>query len=88
MIDKPVSNYPENAEVKTHTEDPHAAIYVSRLIKLNKSADSLKVLLTAYRGADADFRVLYSLQRPDSMEILQEFELFPGYNNLKDTTRV
>ena len=86
MIDKPVSNYPENAEVKTHTEDPHAAIYVSRLIKLNKSADSLKVLLTAYRGADADFRVLYSLQRPDSMEILQEFELFPGYNNLKDTT--
>jgi len=86
MIDNPVSNYPENGEVKTHTEDPHSAVYVSRLIKLNKTADSLKVLITAYRGADADFRVLYSLQKPDSMEILQEFELFPGYDNLKDTT--
>jgi hypothetical protein len=30
----------------------------------------------------SDFRVLYSLIRPDSSEIDQAFELFPGYNNL------
>ena len=86
MIDKPVSDYATNAEVKSHDNDPHAAVYVSQLVKINKAADSLKVIVSAYRDSSADFRVLYSLERPDSMGILQEFELFPGYDNLKDTT--
>ena len=86
MIDKPVSDYATNAEVKSHDNDPHAAAYVSQLVKINKAADSLKVIVSAYRDSSADFRVLYSLERPDSMGILQEFELFPGYDNLKDTT--
>ena len=86
MIDKPVSDYASNAEVKSHNEDPHAAVYVSQLVQINKAADGLKVIVSAYRDSSADFRVLYALERPDSMGVLQEFELFPGYDNLKDTT--
>ena len=85
-INNPISNYPESNEVKSPLYDPHAAIYVSKVVSLDKPADSLKVILSAYRNATSDFRVLYSLVRPDSSEVQQEFELFPGYDNLNDTT--
>ena len=42
----------------------------------------MKVLLSAFRPASSDFRVLYSLIRPDSSEIDQAFELFPGFRNI------
>ena len=51
-------------------------------MRLSQSATSVKVILCAYRHSSADFRVLYSLIRPDSSEIDQAFELFPGYDNL------
>ena len=65
----------------------HDAIYVSNVISLAQPASSLKVLLTAYRPDPADIRVLYSLVREDSDEIEQEFELFPGFNNLSQLLR-
>ena len=67
-------------------DDPHAAVYVSKAVKLVQPATSLKVILSAYRHESADFRVLYSLSRQDSSEIDQSFELFPGYDNLTYTT--
>ena len=42
----------------------------------------MKVIVSAYRHQSSDFRVLYSLNRPDSSEVEQSFELFPGYDNL------
>jgi hypothetical protein len=42
-------------------------------------------LLSAYRHSSADFRVLYQLFRVDSTGVEQAFELFPGYDNLRDT---
>ncbi len=42
--------------------------------------------MTAYRPDPSDIRVLYSLVRDDSSEVEQEFELFPGYNNLESTS--
>jgi hypothetical protein len=63
-------------------DDPHAAVYVSNTVSLSQSATSLKVIVSAYRHSSADFRVLYSLIRPDSSEVEQSFVLFPGYNNL------
>ena len=58
---------------------------VSNTIQLANPATSLKVLLSAYRDSSADFRVLYNLIKADSSEIEQTFQLFPGYDNLKDT---
>ena len=55
-------------------------------MNLTNPAKSLKVILSAYRHASADFRVLYNLIRADSSEVDQSFELFPGYDNLAYTT--
>ena len=81
-LNKPISSYISDNRVNSISNDPHAAIYVSNTVRLTQQANSLKVILSAYRHSSADFRVLYSLIRPDSSEIDQTFELFPGYNNL------
>jgi len=84
-VNSPVSDYATNAAVKSFLGDPHSATYVSNVVNLAQPASSLKVLLTAYRHQSADIRVLYSLVREDSSAVEQEFELFPGYDNLTST---
>jgi hypothetical protein len=81
-LNSPVSNYITDNRANSLIDDPHAAIYVSNTVRLSQSATSLKVIISAYRHSSADFRVLYSLIRPDSSEVEQAFVLFPGYNNL------
>ena len=81
-LNSPISDYVSDNRVNSIIDDPHAMIYVSNTVSLSQSATSLKVLLSAYRHSSADFRVLYSLIRPDSSEVDQVFELFPGYDNL------
>jgi hypothetical protein len=85
-LNSPISDYSSDNRVNSLLYDPHAAVYVSNTVNLTNPAKSLKVILSAYRHASADFRVLYNLIRADSSEVSQEFELFPGYDNLKYTT--
>ena len=84
-INAPVTDYINNSQVRQNTDDPHSSVYISKTVNLSKPASSLKVLLTTYRNSSSDFRVLYKLIRPDSSEVEQTYELFPGYNNLQDT---
>jgi hypothetical protein len=84
-LNSPVSDYASDGRVNSILDDPHAVTYVSRAVNLVQPATSLKVILSAYRHESADFRVLYSLFRPDSSEVEQSFELFPGYDNLTST---
>jgi hypothetical protein len=84
-LNSPVSDYALDGRSNSILDDPHAAVYVSRSVNLVNPATSLKVILSAYRHESADFRVLYSLFRPDSSEVEQSFELFPGYDNLIST---
>jgi hypothetical protein len=81
-IDSPISDYVTSNRVNEIIDDPHAAYYVSTPVNLEKPATSLKVLVSAYRHESSDFRVLYSINRADSSEVEQSFELFPGYDNL------
>jgi len=81
-IDKPIFNYASDDRVNSLLYDPHSAAYVSNIISLGNPAKCLKVILSAYCHESSDFRVLYSLNRADSSEISQSFELFPGYDNL------
>jgi hypothetical protein len=83
-INSPISNYSTDSRVKFISGDPHSAIYISNRIDLKQPATSLKVFISAYRHSSADFRVLYKLFKPDSSEVQQTYELFPGYDNLKD----
>ena len=85
-LNRPVTDFASDSRVNSILDDPHSAIYVSDTVGLSKPASSLKVILGAYRPASADIRVLYSLVRDDSSEIEQEFELFPGYENLQTTS--
>lgn len=84
-INNPISNYASDGRVNSLLYDPHASAYISNRISLSNPAKSLKVILSAYRHESSDFRVLYSLDRADSSEITQSFELFPGYDNVKYT---
>ena len=85
-LNRPITDFASDSRVNSILDDPHSAIYVSDTIGLSKPASSLKVILGAYRPASSDIRVLYSLVRDDSAEIEQEFELFPGYENLETTS--
>ena len=85
-LNKPVSNYVKDNSVNNVLNDSHASVYYTNLIELQNPATTLKVILTADKPASTDFRVLYSLVKKDSSEINQSFELFPGYNNLRQTT--
>jgi hypothetical protein len=85
-LNRPILDYSTDGRVNSILNDPHAAIYVSNTVNLAQPATTLKVIFSAYRHSSADFRVLYSLIRPDSSEVDQSFELFPGYDNLAYTT--
>ena len=84
-LNSPVENYAFDGRVNLTLEDPHVSNYISRDISLDQPATSLKVLISAYRDASADFSVLYKLTRTDSSNVEQTFELFPGFDNTTDT---
>ena len=85
-INQPIGDYSFDGRTNLVSgTDPHAAVYLTNRVDLKQPATSLKVLVGAYRHSSADFRVLYQLFKVDSSQIEQSFELFPGYDNLKDT---
>jgi hypothetical protein len=87
-INNPVSDFALDPKVNQLSGDPNAAIYVSKIVKLQKSADSLKVLFDAYRHSSNDIRVMYRLLRNDTPDSQQLYEFFPGYDNLDENGNV
>lgn len=86
-INSKVSNYSTDSRVNSLNEDPTSASYLSKIVRLEKSADSIKVLFDAFKHSSSDIRVLYRLFRSDSTpEPL--WELFPGYTNLDSNGQV
>ena len=81
-IDKPVLDFISDSSVNKLIGDPNSAIYVSKIVKLERSADSIKVIFDAYRHQTNEIIVMYRLLRNDTPDENQLFELFPGYNNL------
>jgi hypothetical protein len=81
-INSKITDFSTDGRVNSLTEDPSAATYVTKIIKLEKGSDNLKVFFDAYRHSSNDIRVLYRLFRTDTDESNQSYELFPGYKNL------
>ena len=82
-LNNPVRNYATDPSVNLVVGDPHSSIYISKRVDLANPATSLKVLLSAYRDASADFRVLYRLFGASSQGSTEPtWELFPGYDNI------
>ena len=82
-LNRPINleTYNTDPRVNSLVFDPHAAIYVSTPVFLKSPATSIKVILEAVREESSDFRVLYYIDRADSSEIQQTFDLFPGFLN-------
>jgi len=87
-LNSKISDYASDLRVNSLDQDPSAAIYLSKVVKLEKAADGLRVLFDAYRHSSNDIRVLYRVFRVDAPAEYQLFELFPGYDNLDSTGRV
>jgi hypothetical protein len=86
-LNNPVSNYADDPRTNQIIGDPHTSIYISQKVDLDSPATSLKVILSAYRDESADFRVCYRLFSADSQGSTEpSWVLFPGYDNLLDTT--
>ena len=81
-INRPVVSYITDRRSNT-LDDPHDQAYVTKLVKLENPATSIKVLFAANITGSADVRVLYRLQRVDGGgETDKVFELMPGFDNL------
>ena len=87
-INSKVTDYASDRRVNSIDQDPSAAIYLSKVVNLEKSADGLKVMFDAYRHSTNDIRVLYRIFRIDAPPQYQLFELFPGFENLDSNGNV
>tara|TARA_B100000575_G_scaffold55355_1_gene41586 strand:- start:1290 stop:8810 length:7521 start_codon:yes stop_codon:yes gene_type:complete len=81
-LNSKVTDYATDPRVNSLDGDPSAAIYLSKVVSLEKAADGLKVMFDAYRHSTNDIRVLYRVFRIDAPPQYQLFELFPGFDNL------
>ena len=77
-LNSKITDYATDRRVNSINNDPSAAVYLSKVVNLEKSADGLKVMFDAYRHATNDIRVLYRIFRIDAPPQYQLFELFPG----------
>ena len=84
-LNRPILDYAIDGRSQTTSGDPHAAVYISNQVNLKNPATSLKVLVSAFRDASADFRVFYQLIRADGTETELKYNPFPGFDNLEDT---
>lgn len=81
-IDKPVDNMLTDKRVNSLFDDPHSAVYISRVIRLEKGSTGLKVYFDAYRDASNEIIVMYRLLRPDTPDNQELFEFMPGFGNI------
>ena len=87
-LNSKITDYATDRRVNSIDNDPSAAVYLSKVVNLEKSADGLKVMFDAYRHSTNDIRVLYRIFRIDAPPQYQLFELFPGYKNLDSNGNV
>jgi hypothetical protein len=87
-LNNPVSNFTQDNRVRVTGDDPNAAIYITKKVDLANPANSIKVLLEAYRDQTADVRVLYKIFTSDSDIDSTPYNLFPGYGNIDDLGNV
>jgi len=80
-INSPIGNYATSNRANS-IDDPHDNLYLTKVIKLENPATSLKVLFAAFRPPASDIRVLYRLFRADADSLDKVFELMPGFDNL------
>ena len=87
-LNKPIDDYTTNNLVTITGQDPHSAVYVTKKVDLSNPANSIKVMISAYRHESSDIRVLYKIFTNDANIDSIPYDLFPGYNNIDDLGNV
>ena len=85
-LNQPISDYKSDSRVNGLANDPNSAIYITKIVQLENPATGLQVKFAAFRHNTNDIRVLYRLIRTDGVIADSQYELFPGFRNLTDTT--
>ena len=85
-INNIVTDYANDARVNTIDEDPTGCQYISKEIVLENSASSIKIILAAHVGEDADIRAFYAVNNDVGLEPI--FTPFPGYSNINSRGQV
>jgi hypothetical protein len=80
------ADYPTDVRIRTLSTDQNSFLYVTKLIRLQNPASSLKLYVTADINDHADIRAMYAIDNSENAEPI--FELFPGFNNLNNLTEV
>lgn len=87
-LNSKVSDYSKDPRVNSLRDDPSVCSYVTKIVRLERGSDNLKVFFDAYRHSSSDIRVMYRLFRSDTDISTQLYELFPGYDNLDENGQV
>lgn len=69
--------YLNGHKVKTDTQDNHDCVYLSKVVRLENPATSLKVQFAGFRPTGSNFRVYYKVFRSDSPS---KYQLWRGFN--------
>ena len=85
-VNAPITDYITDSRVNSALDDPNAFQYVSKEIRLENSASSLKILLSAYITEYSDIRAFYALGESDNFTPI--FVPFPGWDNLNDNGQI
>jgi hypothetical protein len=81
-INRPVTDFISNQSISTLENDPHSAQYVTKLIQLQNSANSIKVIFDLNSNSYSDIRVMYATTNEITDKTQLNYRLFPGYENI------
>lgn len=81
-VDNRISNFSEDDRVSSLSGDPSSFVYATKPIRLENSAQSIKVILSAYVNIYSDIRLLYCTSDSDDLGL--NYFPFPGYANLNN----
>jgi hypothetical protein len=87
-INQPVTDFINDTSITTLQDDPHSAQYITKLIELQSSANSLKVLFDLNSNSYSDIRVMYTVTNEILDKMQLNYRLFPGYENLDSNGNV
>ena len=79
-VNNAISNYATDDRVKSVFDDPTACQYISKEIRLENPATSIKILLAGHIHVDANVRAFYAIS--DKQNFTPIFVPFPGYKNI------
>jgi len=85
-INSVISNFAEDDRVSTLAGDPSSFVYATKPITLESSAQTIKVILSAYLNIYTDVRLFYAISNSDDLNL--NYFPFPGYLNLNNGVTV